>query len=314
MNRQDYVHLLGEHSALQRMIAETPEDEALDRGSLMARLEDVDYQLAQVQIDEREPVRARLTFNGRPVVGSHGIFAEFGAKAVNTFAEAVAAIAASLTAPLAAMGPIPNREQSQLLITNTAVGSFGFELEAHRLGELPFEEQTIVEQALERTRNLLQGMVNPDDELLADSAAELDQRALDKVRAFVNTLAENEAVCALQFRDTTFRFVDVAQIRTSLTRISRDNLREEERFLDGEFQGVLPKRRTFEFKLGERDEVVTGKIGPAISDPDELNMHLHQAIRIRVMMTRVGDGRPRYVLLEAPEWTPSQGALPAPSG
>ena len=40
----------------------------------------------------------------------------------------------------------------------------------------------------------------PDDELLADSASELDQRALDKVRTFISTLAENEAVCALQYR------------------------------------------------------------------------------------------------------------------
>ncbi len=29
------------------------------------------------------------------------------------------------------MGPIPNRDQNQLLITNTAVGSFGFELEEY---------------------------------------------------------------------------------------------------------------------------------------------------------------------------------------
>jgi len=65
MNRQDYVHLLGEHSALQRMIAETPEEEVLDRGSLMARLEDVDYQLAQAQVDEREPVRVLIRHRSR---------------------------------------------------------------------------------------------------------------------------------------------------------------------------------------------------------------------------------------------------------
>jgi hypothetical protein len=36
---------------------------------------------------------------------------------------------ASLAAPLAAMGRIPNRDQHQLLITSTALGSFGFELD-----------------------------------------------------------------------------------------------------------------------------------------------------------------------------------------
>ena len=303
MNRQDALHLLGERSALQRMIADTPEEEVLDRGSLIARLEEVEYQIAQAQIDEREPARARLTFKGRPVIDSHGIFADFGMKAVNSFTEAVAAVAASLTAPLAAMGPIPNREQNQLLITSTALGSFGFELEEYRLGQLTLDDQSTVELALERTQNLLQGSTDPDDELLADSAAELDQRALDKVRAFINTLAENDATCTLQFRNRAFRFTDSGQVRRSLQRINQDNLHEEEQILKGEFQGVLPKRRTFEFKLQETDEVIAGKIGPAIATADEFNAHLYRTVSVRLMVTRVGNGRPRYLLLETPDWT-----------
>lgn len=302
MNRQDALHLLGERSALQRMIADTPEEEVLDRGSLIARLEEVEYQIAQVQIDEREPARARLTFKGRPVIDSHGIFADFGMKAVNSFTEAVAAVAASLTAPLAAMGPIPNREQNQLLITSTALGSFGFELEEYRLGQLTLDDQSTVELALERTQNLLQGSTDPDDELLADSAAELDQRALDKVRAFINTLAESDATCTLQFRNRAFRFTDSGQVRRSLQRMSQDNLHEEEQILKGEFQGVLPKRRTFEFKLQETDEVIAGKIGPAIATADEFNAHLYRPVSVRLMVTRVGNGRPRYLLLETPDW------------
>ena len=303
MNRQDALHLLGERSALQRMIAGTPEEEVLDRGSLIARLEEVEYQIAQAQIDEREPARARLTFKGRPVIDSHGIFADFGMKAVNSFTEAVAAVAASLTAPLAAMGPIPNREQNQLLITSTALGSFGFELEEYRLGQLTLDNQSTVELALERTQNLLKGSTDPDDELLADSAAELDQRALDKVRAFINTLAENNATCTLQFRNRAFRFTDSGQVRRSLQRMSQDNLHEEEQILKGEFQGVLPKRRTFEFKLQETDEVIAGKIGPAIATADEFNAHLYRTVSVRLMVTRVGNGRPRYLLLETPDWT-----------
>ncbi len=303
MNRQGALHLLGERSALQRIIADIPEEEVLDRGSLTARLEEVEYQIAQTQIDEREPARARLTFKGRPVIDSHGIFADFGMKAVNSFTEAVAAVAASLTAPLAAMGPIPNREQNQLLITSTALGSFGFELEEYRQGQLTLDDQSIVELALERTQNLLQGSTDPDDELLADSAAELDQRALDKVRAFINTLAEIDATCTLQFRNRAFRFTDSGQVRRSLQRISQDNLHEEEQVLKGEFQGVLPKRQTFEFKLQESDEVIAGKIGPAIATADEFNAHLYRTVSIRLMVTRVGNGRPRYLLLETPDWT-----------
>ena len=309
MNRQEQAHLLGERNTLQRMIAETPEEEVLDRGSLTARLEEVEHLLAEANINEREPARAQLTFNGRPVVGSYGIFADFGMKAVNGFTEAVAAVAATLAGPLFAKGPIPNRDQNQLLITNTALGSFGFELEEHRTGKLPFEEQSMLELALERTQNLLQGTINADDELLADAATELDQRALDKVRAFVKTLADNEAVCALQFRNQSFRFSDMGQVRRSLERLSQDNLREEEQHLEGEFEGVLPKkRRTFEFKLKGGDDVIVGKVSPAVTNLDEINAHLYEATRIKVMTTRVGDGKPRYVLLELPQWADSHNS------
>jgi len=302
MNRVDYAQLLGERSALRRMVDETPKEDMLDLGSLTARLEEVEHRLLEAKVDEREPARAQLTFNGRPVVGTHGIFADFGAKAINAFTEAITAVAASLSGGLAAMGPIPNREQHQLLITNTALGSFGFELEEYHNGHLLLEEQSSIGQAIERTQNLLQGTINPDDELLADSAAELDPRAIDKVRAFVSALAENEAVCALQFRSQQFRFTDVGQVRRSLERISHNNIREETQMLRGEFQGVLPNRRTFEFHPVGIDQVVVGKVAAAVGDPDRINQHLHSETEIKVMVTRVGNGRPRYLLLEMPEW------------
>ena len=302
MIRQDLVQLLGERTALRRMIDSTPIDDVLDRGSLTARLEEIEHRISETKVDEREPARARITFNGRPVVGSHGIFADFGTKIIGAFNVAVTSVAASLSGGLAAKGPIPNREQHQLLITSTVLGSFGFELEEYRTGQFPIDDKTTLDLAIERTQSLLQGSIDTDDELLADSASELDQRALDKVRAFISTLAENEAVCTLQYRNQVFRFSDVGQVRRSLERISKDNLHEDEQFLKGAFQGILPKRRTFEFKITGTDQVIVGKVTPAIGDADLINKHLHQQVEIHTMVTRVGDGRPRYLLLDLPQW------------
>jgi hypothetical protein len=106
----------------------------------------------------------------------------------------------------------------------------------------------------------------------------------------------------LQYRNQVFRFTDVGQVRRSLERISKDNLHEDEQLLKGEFQGVLPKRRTFEFKITGTDQVIVGKVTPAIEDADLINKHLHQQVEIRAMVTRVGDGRPRYLLLDLPQW------------
>ncbi|MBL8113145.1 MAG: hypothetical protein JNK60_09690 [Acidobacteria bacterium] len=299
MNRGEYLHLLAERTALGQMIADIPEEDVLDRSSMVSRLKTIEEALAGATAVEREPANVRLTFKGRPVIGSYGIFAEFGMKAVNAFTESVAAMAASLTAPLAAMGPIPNREQYQLLITSTALGSFGFELEEHRPRPWAASESSGVAMALSRTQALLRGTQGTDDEL-ADSAAEADRRAVDKVRGFLETLAENEAVCTVEVGDSVVRFTDVGQVRTSIVRLSQENLREETEHLRGEFQGVLPKSRAFEFRVADTSQVIKGKISPTIVDPDELNGILHESTVIKVMVTRVGSGRPRYLLLEAP--------------
>ena len=301
MNHGEYLHLLGEKKALKRMIAETPEEDVIDRASLYARLENIENAIAQAKPDEREPARVRLTFKGRPVIGGHGIFAEFGMNAVNSFAESVAAMAASLSAPLAAMGPIPNRDQHQLLITSTALGSFGFELEEYRIGQFTLDESSAVAQAIDRMQSLLRGTLGTDDEL-ADSVAEADRRALEKVRAFLKTLADNEAVCTVQFGDSVVSFGDVGQVRTSIERLSQENLREEYQELHGELQGVLPSARAFEFKLADSSQVIRGRIAPTIVDPDALNRELHKPITIKVMVTRVGNGPPRYLIVES---TPS---------
>lgn len=301
MNRDEFLHLLGEKTALERMLAETPEEDVLDRSSLLARLKLVEESIAAAGAEQREPARVRLMFKGRPVIGSHGVFVEFGMKAVNSFTESVVAMAASLTGPLAAMGPIPNRDQHQLLITSTAVGSFGFQLEEHSTGQRSLAEPSPVGQALERTQRLLRGTLGNDEEL-ADSVAEADRRALEKARGFLQTLVDNEAVCTVQLGESLVAFSDVGQVRTSLERLSQENLREEHAELQGELQGVLPKARAFEFKLADSDQVVRGKIGPAITDPDVLNARLHRPARIKVMITRVGIGRPRYVLMEPPTY------------
>ncbi len=301
MNNEDRQHLLAERTFLQRLLAKTPATARLTRMSDEARLRKVEAQLAALPADERTPARARLTFDGVPVIRSHGIFADFGMKAVSSFTEAVASVAASLSAPLAAMGPIPNRDQNQLLITSTAVGSFGFELEEYRAEQLALEEASPVATALERTQALLQSTLGNDDDL-ADIASETDPRALDKVRTFLKVLADNSAVCALQYGGSGVRFTDVGQVSRSLARLAADNLHESEEQLRGEFVGVLPNSRSFEFRLASDGQIIRGKVSPRVQNVDAINDHLHSAVQIDVTRTQVGNGRPRYLLTQMPQW------------
>ncbi|MEM4986263.1 hypothetical protein V8G57_02570 [Collimonas sp. H4R21] len=299
MNNTERSHLLAEQKFLQERLAKIPGSARLMRMSTESRISTIAGKLA-LAVDEGEPAKINLTFKGRPVIGSHGVFAQFGTEAVSKFTEAVDAIAASLSAPLRAMGPIPNRGQ-QLLITNTAIGSFGFELQEYCTSRLPLGDSLVV-LALERTQNFLESTVGTDDQL-ADSAAETDPRALDKMRAFLQTLADNDALVGLEFRDRTFGFSNIEQVKTSLARLSHDNIQEAEIVLHGHFDGYLPSRRTFDFIL-TNDELITGKAGPDIDEDAlaEINLHLRESVVIKVIRTQVGAGRPRYRLLETPAW------------
>ena len=300
MTVQEYKRLLAERTSLQRMLALIPEEDVLDRASLQSRLDILNGELASVTPPNREPARARLTFRGKPVVGQHGIFADFGTKATSAFAEAVAKVAAGLSGRAAQSNA--NREEARLLITGTAVGSFGFELEEVPIaGTLDFGEGSVAGQSLELTQNILRGTLGTDDEL-ADSVATAGTRGVKAVREFLELLATNEAVCGLGVNDKSFQFRDVGEVRRSVDRLSHDNLHEEETQLVGEFQGFLPKARQFEFKIASSAEVIRGKVGEDIASPDEINTHLNKATTIDVLATRVGQGKPRYVLLKLPEW------------
>lgn len=306
MNMQ-YQQLLAEKNFLSRDLAETPGAAVLTRRSLETRLRKVDAALIAAADAAPAPARAKLTFNGLPVVGSHGIFAEFGMKAVSSFTEAVSSVAASLRGPLAPMGPIPNRDQNQLLITNTALGSFGFELEEYRPQQPTIQEESNLSVALERTRALLQSTLGSDEEL-ADVASETDPRAMDKVRTFLRVLADNDAVCALEYGPALVRFQDISQVRNSLARLEADNLHERQEVLSGAFEGALPNARTFEFKLAGSGQVVRGKVASNVEQIDQINEHRHVQVQIAVTVTQVGNGRPRYVLTQMPQW---RAALPA---
>jgi hypothetical protein len=202
------------------MITDTPAEDVIDRGSLQGRLEEVELLIAQHPADQRAPVKACLTYRGRPVVGSYGIFADFGMLATKAFTDAISMLAASLEGPLAAMGPIPNRRNNQLIITNTATGSFGFELEEHRDEALILEEEdSSLVAALSQTREILQSAALGTDDELTDAASGKEERVVAAIRAFLKTLIDHDAVCGFTVKERAFSFTDVGEVRRSWERL-----------------------------------------------------------------------------------------------
>jgi hypothetical protein len=187
------------------------------------------------------------------------------------------------------------------LITGTAQGSFGFQLEEAAQQDLTlfqqaqFDEPTPLEAAMGRTMAIMEASLGTDDEL-TEAVAEADPRALEALRKFLDEMSRNEAVCTLEFKDDAFRFADVAQLRRTSERLRQTNIQEAYESLKGVFLGVLPEHRRFEFRVSESRQVISGKVGGDIENAAEINQFIDKPVTIRVHTRRIGQGRPYYIL------------------
>lgn len=290
--------LASEIAELEQLLGRIPSANVIERLSFERRLKAARQALEEVG-QKVQPEKTRLTFRGAQVSGSHGISAEFGSKATVAFSEAFAAIMAGMRDRLRYMGPIPDKARNQLLITGTAVGSFGFEFELPSLQPDFFSESGGAEEALEKLLALLQTSAEGNDDEVTELVAAVHPRAVRKVAEFLNYLSLNQSWCGLEFKERIFRYRNIEQLRRAKDRLSEENIHESVADYRGELQGVLPRGRTFEFKLADDEGVIKGKVGLDIEDPDVLNREwLHRLVDVSLDVVQVGQGRPSYTLPE----------------
>lgn len=300
MHNRELHQLRAEQSQLRDILSRIPESDVIDKMSFEYRLKQVTEEIEKVQEGYREPAKAVLFFRGKPVVKSIGVYAEFGIKAVSQFNDIVQALAANLSGViLGERGAIPNRKENQLLITGTALGSFGFELEENleQLECVPEEESLIIDKSMKKALHIMRASLESDDELM-DEVDGLDDRTIKEIHDFLDTMAINEAYCAIEVDDEVFCFEDYKQVERSSKRFESDNIREKEESYIGEFTGVLPGSRTFEFKLSPSNILIRGKVGDQITDASVINDNLKSQVEITVSEKAIGKGRPRYTLLK----------------
>jgi len=288
--------LLSEIRELELLLDGLPPTAVIQRLSLQNRLKSA-RQALERELAGPKPSRAKLTFRGRPVVGSRGIAADFGGKASIAFADAFAAVVAGLNESLHFMGPIPDRAKNQLLITGTAIGSFGFEFELPAGGLFPEQEKTA--EALQKMQSLLEASAVGSDDDVAELVDVIHPRAVKKISEFLGLLSQNQAWCGLEFKNKIFRFDGFEQLVHSAGRLAEDNIKEGSETYQGEFVGVLPNSRSFESQTA--GGLIKGKIGPAIDDPDVIIREwLKRHASIVLTVVQVGQGRPRFTLNALP--------------
>lgn len=291
------LSVVSEIHELEELLGAIPEGNVIERMSLEARLQ-ASRELLDGLPQESEVPKARLTFRGKPVLGHHGITADFGARAAGAFSDAFTTIAAGLTEGLQAMGPIPNRDRNQLLLTGTAVGSFGFEFELPMCQETLFPDCENAREAMLKIEELFRLSAKGSDDDIAEVIAEVHPRAVKKVFEFLDLLVQQQAWCGLEFGSRSFRYENCEQLRKSSFRLRDENIQEREESCRGEFQGVLPAGRTFEFLLRDQEGLIRGKIDETAGDPDILNRRwLHIPVSLKLKVMQVGQGQPRFTLM-----------------
>lgn len=289
--------LRSEIDELEKILQSLPDDAVIERKSFEKRLNLAVENLNRAAPVERETESVRLTFRGSPVDASHGISADFAGKASEAFANAFSALLAGRRNRLGYMGPIPDKNRYPLMITGTAVGSFGFEIELPKEFDL-IEEVAGADEVIQTLKSVLRVTAEGTDEQVADFVEEIHPRAVRKIADFLEVLDQNDAWCGLEFRDDFFKYENIDQLRLSEARLKADNIVRSNQSFFGEFQGFLPQGRTFEFKPVGDDSVVKGKIDPAIEDADILNREwLHRPVHVNFSVVQVGQGRPRFTLM-----------------
>lgn len=184
MNYEEYAFIASEIKELESLLADVPAENVIDRMGLEMRLRSAKDAIVNF-VPNQLPRKARLTFRGSPVFGSYGIVADFASKAAGFFTDAFSAIVAE---NLHYMGPIPDKQKNQLLITGTALGSFGFEFELPRPEEPEdpsqaslFPEPNKAEDAMQKLENLFQAAATGSDDDVAELVDQVHPRAVKKV-------------------------------------------------------------------------------------------------------------------------------------
>ncbi|EPD2403694.1 hypothetical protein ACUQHA_003455 [Acinetobacter baumannii] len=307
MNTNCYNDLLSQRATVREQLSRLPSNAWMTKLSLEARLSGIQETINELEATTLvEPAKVVVTFSGNPVDGSSGIWADFASKAMQSFTDAVSALAAGLNTAVQAMGKIPNKDNNRLYITSTALGSFGFVLEEKmpQQTELGLEQdsETDVKKALDQITSVFQSAMT-SDEVLSETLNEINDRALEKVRAFIKILNDSDALCSIKLDDKKITFRDKDDLTQSLDRLKPDNILVNHQEIDGTFIGYLPIDRIGEFQKKESHEIIKIKVSKDLADSDVINQHLNALSKISLTVTTVGKSKPKYTLEKIPDWT-----------
>jgi hypothetical protein len=307
MSRDAVGLIRSELGTLERLLRELPKERFIERMGLESRLEETRQKLQALSL-EPQAKSLPVTFRGAPVHGMRSIDANFASVALKGLIDAVDTVAASLASEeLKARGKLPGASGRSLQIVDTAVGSFGFELE---LPPLPPEDpaQTTLPPgppspdnyalAISTTLSLIQEAANADEDAMSDLIAEIHPRAAAKVRAFAKVLADSGALFAAEFEGRRVRLDSHDDVARVMDALKDEDIREQPETMRGRVLGILPESRAVECRLAD-GRVIRGKVDRSVEDIVEFKRsweNVDAGLAFRVISIRAKE---RFVLVSA---------------
>ena len=263
MRRLEFDALNADLAAVSGLLEQRSADEdPIGHLQLTARKSELESELARLRQEHERRASVALYFGGRPVVGSRGILANFGGKMLEIYQDLVSKrfAASELTEPLSARGTIPLRNNTQLLVTEVARGSFGFVLEEAEQNDEHLE--TRLKQVVADISEIIYHTSQVGDQGFEDAAEMLDDRLLISLRTFFRTLDDAGATMRLldDHREVVLHREDVER-----GRIRADSLETDEtEVVETGIIFLLPDSRRFEFRSLEQQSIKKGTVAPDV--------------------------------------------------
>lgn len=262
---------------------------------------------------ERAPASVALFFGGRPVVGSHGIHADFSSKAIERFQTIVSQrFAAQELGPLAAKGRVPLKDSTQLLVTDVVRGSFGFVLQAASQDTNAQGFETNLKAVVDKVADTISRVAAQDEALFDDAVSEIDERQKGALTDFFKLLDTEGATMRIVEGERDFE-LDQASVQRARHRVEDLQISTRTVELKGRIVGWSDFSAKFDLELHESHEVVQGSVSRAEFERianegiEPYHKHVRASVRLREVATRNRSPKLAYTLLSLDTVAPPLG-------
>ena len=296
-------------SQVQRLLADcAADDDPIGHHQYSQLVEKFETQLmAMPDVIAQAPAGVALFFGGRPVVGSHGIHADFSSKALDSFQKIVSQrYAAEELGPLATRGRVPLKDNTHLLITDIVRGSFGFVLQAAAPSNEAEAADTSLKTVVDKVASTISRLAAQDDMMFDEAVAEIDERQKSSLSEFFKLLDTEGATMRLVEGERDFE-LNSASVKRARNRVEQLQITDHTQEFAGQIAGWTDVSAKFELRLHNTREVIQGNVTTdalervATEGFEPYHKHVRASMKVREVKARNRTTKTAYTLLSLEE-------------